>query len=127
MKYLFEWNLNKSNTARTRFETQAFTGFTRFTVHEFQHHRSRVSTSLEPFTNPAGGVHEVHEVHHPSGTYGTFTRFTSFNFHMAHMKQPLVMFYSIAFERFESGSSRIRQESNTVSKEISEDISLNGI
>ena len=38
------------------------------------------------------------------------------------MKHPFDMFYSIAFERFEPGSSvssRIRPESNTVSKEIS--------
>ena len=42
------------------------------------------------------------------GTYGTFTRFTRFTIHLEHMEQPLDMFYSIAFERFESGSSWIR-------------------
>ena len=40
-----------------------------------------------------------------------------------HMEQPFDMFYSIAFERFESVSNRVRAVSNP----FKEDISLNGI
>ena len=32
----------------------------------------------------------------------------NYEFHLEHMEQPFDMFYSIAFERFELGSSRIR-------------------
>ena len=39
---------------------------------------------------------------------GTFTRFTRFTIHLEHSEKPFDMFYFIAFERFEPGSSSIR-------------------
>ena len=105
-RFFFDTVFDSSRRVRTRFECIRSRG-SPFTSSV----KSELRIPSGTFTSPIGGIWNVHE------------------FHMAHMKHPFDMFYSIAFERFEPGSSGIRPISThfDLLKYIQKDISFDTV